>query len=192
MNQLRHDQPPTHSASVSTVSKTSGDAMSSKEKSWTLSGVLMLGYAFVAGWLLSTVGPLFVQVIGSNVIIGQAEASATLISVVVTGFFGFGGMMLTNALSAHADRVQSDRNEKMAMKLQAEMGAGLERRIQDFSDAFAKYHAETLMALNGTRSPSDDGVCAHRSRTTRCGLHSRCCCSHEDRKWTETWSSSRR
>jgi hypothetical protein len=118
------------------------------------------------------------------------EATATLLSVVVTGFFGFGGMMLTNALSARADRIQSDRNEKTAMLLQEKMGLGLERRIQDFSNAFAKYHAETLMALSGTRSPSDNSVCLHPPRTTRCGAHACCSRRHGEGKWTNSWPSS--
>ena len=166
--------------------------MSSKERFWALGLVLLLGYVVVAVWLLWTVGPLFSKAMTSSEILKDAQATATLLGVVVTGFFGFGGVMLTNALSAHADRVQSDRNEELARKLQEKMGQGLERRIQDFSNAFAKYHAETLMALNGTRPASDDSYCPHGFRTTRCGLHARCSCRHGESLWTESWSPSRR
>jgi hypothetical protein len=110
--------------------------------------------------------PLFSKAVMSPAIFQDAEAAATLISVFVTGFFGFGGIMLTNALSASAARAQAKdderrarmqraRNGKMARDLQRQIAQGLERRIEDFSDAFAKYHAETLKALRETRSPPD-------------------------------------
>ena len=131
-----------------------------------LSVAVPLVYVGVAGWLLWRMAPLFSKAVMSPAIFQDAEAAATLISVFVTGFFGFGGIMLTNALSASAARAQAKdderrarmqraRNGKMARDLQRQIAQGLERRIEDFSDAFAKYHAETLKALRETRSPPD-------------------------------------
>jgi hypothetical protein len=93
-----------------------------------------------------------------STIFKNAEATATLVGVVVAGLFGFGGIILTNFLSARAARKQAEEsatqsraerreNARLARELQVQIAEGLDRRIQGFSDAFAKYHAETLAAL---------------------------------------------
>jgi type VI protein secretion system component VasK len=132
-----------------------------------LSYAVLLVYVGVAGWLLWRMAPLlFSKAVVSPAILQDAQAAATLISVFVTGFFGFGGIMLTNALSASAARAQAKDDERRALEqrddiaqaardLQTQLAQGLNRRIQDFSDAFAKYHAETLKALREPRSPPD-------------------------------------
>jgi len=91
-------------------------------------------------------------------VLQSAEATATLISVVVTGICGFGGIMLTNWLSARAAREQAEysdaksredrrENERLARELQIQIAKGLDSRIEDFADAFARYHAETIKAI---------------------------------------------
>lgn len=93
-----------------------------------------------------------------GLIFSNAEATATLVSVVITGLFGFGGIILTNLFSARTARKQADENdaksrnerrenERLARDLQVQIAKGLDHRIKDFSDAFARYHAETLAAI---------------------------------------------
>lgn len=93
-----------------------------------------------------------------SAILKSPDATATLVGVVITGFFGFGGIILTNALSARAAREQYDLNERrarserdhnelMAREIQIDIAKGMDKRIKEFADAFAKYHTETLAAL---------------------------------------------
>ena len=88
----------------------------------------------------------------------DAQAAATLVGVLLTGLFGFGGIIITNALSARSARAQSDRNEEkarrerkenehLARQLQLDIAKGLDSRIASFADAFAKYHADTIEVL---------------------------------------------
>nr|WP_315234440.1 hypothetical protein [uncultured Albidiferax sp.] len=99
-------------------------------------------------------------------IFSSAEATATLVGVVIAGLFGFGGIILTNSLSARAARRQAEEmetrsrddrreNERLARELQIQIAKGMDRRVQEFGDAFAKYHAETIAAIRRDQSSPD-------------------------------------
>lgn len=119
------------------------------------------GFAFLAGLVMAILWKAISLVLSSSAytaIFANPEATATLVSVVITGLFGFGGIILTNSLSARAARRQAEEsdarsredrreNERLARELQVQIAKGMDRRIQEFADAFARYHSETIAAI---------------------------------------------
>lgn len=133
--------------------------------------ILAIGvFAFIAGLVLTILWKAISLVLSASAyaaIFGNPEATATLVSVVITGLFGFSGIILTNSLSARAARRQAEvsearsredrqENERLARELQVQIAKGMDRRIQEFADAFAKYHAETIAAIRRDQAADSD------------------------------------
>lgn len=85
--------------------------------------------------------------ISYTTIFADAQATATLIGVVITGLFGFGGIILTSILNANRDREQSKENEKLARDLQKDIAIGMDQRIKSFANAFEHYHTQLLETI---------------------------------------------
>lgn len=116
----------------------------------TVLAVIVLTVLAIIVWVcLSVWGTVTASSLTSN-ILKNAEASATLVAVVFTGFFGFLGIIITSFINAKNDRDQTAYNEKKLMEFRRDLSKGLENQIGRFSSAFERYHKDTLRAIELT------------------------------------------
>jgi hypothetical protein len=67
--------------------------------------------------------------------------------VLITGIFGFSGIILTNMLSAKTAREQAEESDRKNRQLQNDIAKALDQRIDLFAAAFDRYHQETVKAI---------------------------------------------